>query len=152
VKIKWSFVVCLAAAWPAQAYDEKPHVRTYTNEDLERMRPQRGETGATSEPVAGAINEARRDRDRPAARGEEFWRLEAERRQRKLEPLRRRLQDLEQRLAERRSRPPGRRDGVDPVPDALLAQIRALRAGIREEESRFEDRARREGALPGWLR
>jgi len=23
---------------------------------------------------------------------------------------------------------------------------------LRDEESRFEDRARREGALPGWLR
>lgn len=147
---------CLAAGWPAVASDEKPRVRTYTNEDLERVRPQRAETGATSEPAAAPRTETRRDREAPAGRGEQFWRREAEHEQRKLEPLRRRLQDLEQRLAERRSRPPGRR-GVaaavpDAVPDALLAQIRALRDRIREEESRFDDRARREGALPGWLR
>jgi len=34
----------------------------------------------------------------------------------------------------------------------LERRLRAIEERIREAESRFEDRARRERALPGWLR
>ena len=40
----------------------------------------------------------------------------------------------------------------DPQVEALQERILALEARIRELESSLEDRARREGALPGWLR
>lgn len=151
MKIACSLVVCLAGAGAATASDEKPPVRIYTNEDLDRLRPRRGETGATSEPAVEVANAEPRRRDRPTARGEEFWRREAERERRRLEPLRRRLSALEQKLEERRNEP-RRRFAADPMLESLSAQIQALRDQIREQQSRFEDRARREGALPGWLR
>lgn len=150
MKIACSLVVCLAGAWPA-ASDEKPTIRVYTNEDLDRLRPRRGETGATSEPAVEPARAAPHGRERSPARGEEFWRREAERERRRLEPLRRRLLALEQRLEERRNQP-RRGFAADPMLESLSAQIQALRGRIREEQSRFEDRARREGALPGWLR
>ena len=143
--------MCLAACWPAAALDERPPARTYTNEDLDRVSPRRAETGVASEPVAGARRPEPRPQQGSSLRDEDFWRREAERERRRLEPLRRRLSDVEQKLAERRQKP-GVRLVTDPIVAGYLAQIQKLRERIREEESRFEDRARREGALPGWLR
>jgi uncharacterized protein YicC (UPF0701 family) len=37
-------------------------------------------------------------------------------------------------------------------PATLQAKLDALERRVREVEDRFADRARREGALPGWLR
>jgi hypothetical protein len=34
----------------------------------------------------------------------------------------------------------------------MRRQLAAMEARVRDEETRFEERARREGALPGWLR
>lgn len=149
--------VCLGLGSLANAQTEKPRARTYTNEDLDRVHVDRAETGASSEVAEPPRTQATREHERRPLRGEEYWRREAEREQRRLEPLRRRLADLERRLAEHRSKPQrGRKGSFDPPPDASIdqfqAQIQTLRARIRDEESRFEDRARREGALPGWLR
>lgn len=143
--------MCLSIVGLAAAKDEKPPLRTYTNEDLERFGRRRGETGVNSETAASPKDQQPRASERPASRGEEFWRREAERERRRLEPLKRRTLALEQRLEERR-RKPGVRPHSDPVVEGLEGQLRVLRSQIREQESRFEDRARRERALPGWLR
>ena len=72
----------------------------------------------------------------------------------RLRPLQERAAELRLRIEERRRRPPRRRENV--TPDAQIAvlerRLRRLEDRIRETESRFEDRARRERALPGWLR
>jgi hypothetical protein len=147
-----SVVVCLAVARMASASEEKRPVRAYTNEDLARVSERRGETGVASEPSPGAAAPApARARSERTARGEEFWRREADRLRHRTEPLRRKSNELEAKLLDRRRQP-----GVRPYTDALVvsyeAQLQGLRDRIRAEESRFEDRARREGALPGWLR
>ncbi len=144
-----SVVVCLGASGIA-ASEEKRRVPTYTNDDLARVSERRGETGVESETARVAEPSAGR-RAEPRARGEEYWRREAERQRHRAEPLRRKLAELEARLQDRR-REPGVRPYSDPLVERYLAQLRTLRDRIREEEGRFEDRARREGALPGWLR
>jgi hypothetical protein len=151
VKLACCVVVCVAAAVPAAAADEKPSTRVYTNEDLERVRDRRGETGVASEvaPVPQAPEPRRAESS--TARGERYWRQETERERRRLAPLQERLLALEQRLVEKRNAPTPR-SGIKPPTDGLEAQIGALRQRMREQQSRFEDRARREGALPGWLR
>ncbi len=151
MKIACSLVVCLAATGAGAAFDEKPTIRVYTNEDLDRLRPRRSETGAASAPAMEPARAAPQRRERAPARGEEFWRREAERARRRLEPMRRRLAALEQKLEERRN-VPRRGFAADPRLESLAAQIHALRGRIREEQERFLDGARREGALPGWLR
>lgn len=153
MKSLWSVVVCLAAAQSGAAADqnEKRNVPSYTNEDLARVSPRRGETGVESEPVAAAGRGGERERAEPKGRGEQFWRREAERQQRRLEPLQRQLADLEQKLAARRQKR-GVKPYSDPQVEGYVARIEALRRRIRDEEDRFLDRARREGVLPGWLR
>jgi hypothetical protein len=152
VKTPLCLYVCVTLASLAHAQADKPRPRTYTNEDLERVHVQRAETGASSEVAEAPRPEAARERAHPPAGGEEYWRREAEREQRRMDPLRRRIEDLERRLAEKRSKPRGRRDAPDTSIAQIESQILALRARIRDAQNRFEDRARRAGALPGWLR
>lgn len=151
MKIAGSIVVCVAAT-TFLAAEDRPPTRVYTNEDLVRVRDRRGETGVTSEaaPAAGTPAVTRRG-DRSPVQAERYWRQAAERERRRLAVLQDRLLVLEQRLAERRSAPTPR-SGVRPPTDGLEAQIGAQRRRIREQQALFEDRARREGALPGWLR
>ena len=134
--------------------DKKKPVPLYTNEDLERVAPYRDETGVNSKPVVAPAAEAPAAPGR--ARGEEYWRREAERLHDRLRPLRERAADLRLRIEERRRRPPSRRGGADAQAGAQVAaleqRLRVLEERIRETEARFEDRARRERALPGWLR
>ena len=74
----------------------------------------------------------------------------------RLQRMRERIDEMRARLAEREtpSRSPSRRPHAsnEAQLDAWRRQIAALEARMRDEEARFEDRARREGALPGWLR
>lgn len=143
--------------------EEKPPVRVYTNEDLERVRPHRDETGVASQPAfpptttsAGdGATGRRRGRAqtgaRGAARGEEYWRAAAERLREKLQPARDRAADLREKIEERR-RQPGVRPYTDPRIVADQRRLETLERRIREAESNFEDRARRLGVLPGWIR
>ena len=141
--------VCAAGAGASTGDDEKKPVPLYTNDDLRRVAPYRDETGVSSTPAeAPAVAPA------PAksrARGEDYWRGEADRLRDRLRPLRERAAELRFSLEERRRQP-----GVRPYSDARIVagerRLRALDERIREAESRLEDRARREGALPGWLR
>jgi hypothetical protein len=163
--------VCLLSSltlgWPCGS-EEKKQARVYTNEDLDRVKPYRDETGVASRPAVPMTDEsarqelggdgaaARRKRrsaegDRSAEGIEERWRSQAERLRARLQPLRDKAADLRLQIEERRRQP-----GVRPYTDlqVLSAQRRleVLERRIREAESNFEDRARRSGALPGWIR
>ncbi len=143
--------------------------RTYTNEDLERLAPRRAETGVASVPAFGS------EPQEPATgRGhdEAYWRREAERLRDQLRPLRQRALGLQLRIEH--PAPETRKTKTSPQPAArgqqrrpptpaptraesdrtaaLRDELRALQDQIRDREARLEERARREGALPGWLR
>lgn len=136
----------------ALAADEAPRKRPaplYTNADLDRVRPFRDQTGVASTPAA------RREQPEPGAddrrKREGHWRREAERLADRLRPLRQRAAQLRRQIEERRMLP-GVRTLSDPKLGSWLVGLADLEATIHELESRFEERARREGALPGWLR
>jgi hypothetical protein len=112
---------------------------------------------------------ATRERDsRPAAgggasrtRGEEYWRHEAVKLRDRMRTLVDQAETLRARIAaredqERRASRQGRRGSsaataVDPKA-TLRAQLANVERRMRELEDDLADRARREGALPGWLR
>jgi hypothetical protein len=122
----------------------------YTNDDLDRVSPHRGEVGAFTVPARpdGGLAQAP---DRTARRGEDYWRKEAQRTRSRVRTLRDQLDRLRGQMAER-ERLPEVRPVTDPQLQALRRSAAALEQRIRDEEERLEDRARREGALPGWLR
>jgi hypothetical protein len=142
-------LVCLS---PGQDEASRPGaVRVYTNEDLARVSPRRGETGVLSAAPAPHTPTAAPAPGPAPARGEAYWRREAERLEDRLEPLRDRARELRLRIEERR-RQPGVRPYSDAQVEALQERLRALEERIRGLQSAFEERARRQGALPGWLR
>ena len=143
-------LVCAGGATASPLDDEKKPVPLYTNADLERVSPYRGETGVDSKPATAPAREERTAAGRQA-RGEEYWRREADRLRDRLRPLRVRLADLRARIEERR-RKPGVRPSTDPQIEGWERRARVVEEQVRELESRLEDRARREGAMPGWLR
>jgi len=171
-----SALLCLPEHAEEGGPARKRPARVYTNDDLDRLSPLRGETGVLStaparlspaapdggsgaQPRSGGsprgpsagIHFRREPPDARPARGEEYWRREAERLRDRLEPLRERARELALRLEERR-RTPGVRPFTDARVEALRRRVDGVEARIRELESSFEDRARRAGALPGWLR
>jgi chromosome segregation ATPase len=149
-------LLLLASSAAAVAGDEKRSVPTYTNDDLERVSARRGETGVTSEVAARAPDVGRGAGEADAesahrARSEAYWRRQADRHRDRLSAARERIEDLRARIAERESRP--RRRGVaDTQVEGWRRQLAVLEERVRDEEGRFADRARRAGALPGWLR
>jgi hypothetical protein len=143
-------VACPGPAWEAE--ETKKTVPTYTNEDLARMAPFRDQTGVMSKPaVPPARPAARRRSGSSAGRGEAYWRREAERVRNRIRPLQERAEELARKIDERR-RQPGVRPYTDPKLVAWQRQREALCRRIDQIESRFEERARRQRALPGWLR
>ena len=156
--MKGWFVLCTAVAWasPALPSDppEKQTVPTYTNEDLARVAPYRHQTGALSEPAASFSEAGSGSRDATAAtraKQERYWRREAQKLRNRLRPVREQVDDLRLRIDERR-RQPGVRPFTDPTIQAWERKLESLTRKIRDWERRFEERARRERALPGWLR
>jgi hypothetical protein len=143
-------VLCLALAFSPEAVEEKRAVPLYTNEDLERVRPTRDRTGVASQPAAAA-DAPREPAQQPKGRGEAYWRREAERLADRLRPLRSRAADLRRRIDERWGDPKVRTLS-DPRLAAWERELAETQATMRELEARLEERARREGALPGWLR
>jgi predicted RNase H-like nuclease (RuvC/YqgF family) len=158
--------VCLAVAASAVSEERRDPVPVYTNEDLDRVRPFRGQTGVDSKPdFETAANEragtprqelggdgvASRKGRHSAEGAEERWRYQAERFRAKLQPLRDKAADLREQIEERR-RQPGVRPYTDPKIVAAERRLAVLERRIRDSESAFEDRARRQGALPGWIR
>jgi hypothetical protein len=144
-------LACLAAS--SAPASEKPAVRSYTNADLERIAPRRGETGVLSTPAVTPSDDPAPRAPSVPRHDETYWRREAERLHDRLRSLRQRADEVRVKLAQPPRRTEGRRPSTasDPTP-ALKARLTALEAEIRDRQDRFDERARREGALPGWLR
>jgi hypothetical protein len=153
----------LLASGAAPSEEKKP-VPVYTNEDLDRISPHRDETGVNSR-VAVPVPRApsTRGSDDGRARAEAYWRKQADVLHVRLQRVRERIDDLRARIAEKeakageesfrsRSRRGAARASSEAPLEAMRRQLAALEARVRDEETRFEERARREGALPGWLR
>jgi len=154
----------LLAAGAAPSEEKKP-VPVYTNEDLDRISPHRDETGVNSRVTVPVTRPASgRGADDGRARSEAYWRKQAESLHVRQQRARERIDDLRARIAEKEAkaadesfRSPSRRGrssraSSDTSLEAMRRQLAALEDRVRDEETRFEDRARREGALPGWLR
>jgi hypothetical protein len=160
-----SLGIGLSLARPGASEEKRP-VPVYTNEDLERVAPYKDQTGVASKPGsetatnkrAGTLRQelggdgaAAGRKRRSAESNEERWRLEAERFRARLQPLRDKADDLRLQI-DQRQRQPGVRPYSDPKVVADQRRLRILEARIRQSEDAFEDRARRQGALPGWIR
>lgn len=134
------------------AGDGKARARAYTNEDLDRYAHLRAEEPAPAQPRS---RRPARESAAPAAsastRGEAYWRREAERTEETARRLRERAGDVAEKVSDLR-RQPGVMPYSDPRIVRLEARRRALEERVREAELRLEERARRAGALPGWLR
>ena len=134
-------------------------VRVYTNEDLERVHPFRDQTGVRSvpaEPPAEAAPLAE-PRGRPAGRGESYWRREAARVRERVRGLEAQAVELRAQITERteeigRLLTRRRRSSSRGSDGTLRAKLAGIERRIRQEEDDLSERARRDGALPGWLR
>jgi len=156
-----SFVLVLTSA--LQGAEEKPKpkrppARVYTNADLDRVHPFAAETGGSSVPAVAAdeASAARPAESRRKGKGEEHWRAEAARVRERLRALEERAAELRSQIAERGSQSEvfGRRRssaGKTSVA-ALQASLAAVERRARLTQEDLEERARRDGALPGWLR
>ncbi|MBK5256847.1 MAG: hypothetical protein JJE39_12500 [Vicinamibacteria bacterium] len=131
-----------------------PHV--FTNADLERMAACRYQTGAESRPGSRSRTSGppptRRSTGPMAKDGAGAdWRAQWRAIDQKARRLRLEAKELRQEASEAprdpKKRPTGRRS-----PSLLEARARSLEAEAKELEDEFQERARREGALPGWLR
>jgi hypothetical protein len=134
----------------------------YTNEDLERVHPYREETGVASLPASRAQAEASpsptaRSKGRrvaaPEAREEAYWRREAQRHRQALAKLERRAAALREKIEQGgKSRGQTSKRRAVPSSDSARRQLAEVTAQIEQIDSEFEERSRRAGALPGWLR
>ena len=124
----------------------------YTNDDLDRLAPLRGQTGVLrSRPShrrspRAAVSDG-------SGRDERYWRQQADRSARRTGPE-----------AARAGHGAGGEESTscatspacEPYSDrrvrALEQKRQALEERAREAEPRLEERARRAGAMPGWLR
>jgi hypothetical protein len=144
----------------AAAAPEKPlkPARLYTNDDLDRVHALRGETGVLSLPAAGAAAAERASRHPEPApgHGEAYWRREAGRVRERLRALEERAASLRAQIAERTSASESFGRRRTPSGSSASASLRASLAAVerraRLTQDDLEERARRDGALPGWLR
>jgi DNA repair exonuclease SbcCD ATPase subunit len=114
------------------------------------VSPLRDQTGGgMAADTAAAERSAAPDKAR--GKDEAYWRREWERLRERVQPLRDRAEDLRTQIEERR-RVPGVRPYSDARVESLQRRLAALEARIRDAEDRLHERARRAGALPGWLR
>jgi hypothetical protein len=82
-----------------------------------------------------------------------FWRKEKSHHDRELDRLDAQIRRLEWRLAEHKARlKPGERLRRDPTEHVLDESIQALREERARLNQAFREKARKAGALPGWLR
>lgn len=122
---------------------------TFTNDDLDAYEDDRPPSSSVAS--AARAPGARPERDHAAER--RYWRKERVRHDRELARLDLRIRKLEARLMEHRARHDSKIRALrDPSADFIEESLEALREEREELERRFQDRARREGALPGWLR
>lgn len=142
--------VCLLGAAAPAAGERRSPARVYTNADLAQISALRGETGVESRPASPSPGPAA-DAPAPEGRRESYWRAEAERVRRRVEPWRDSAATLRVEIASRQAAP-GVRPYTDPQVRAWQVRLESLEARIRAAEDRLEESARRAGALPGWLR
>jgi hypothetical protein len=156
-----SAVLCLSsrASGEEKPAPLRPAVRVYTNADLERVHPYRDETGVASVPAESDSEpeSGHAPSDEKARRqAEAYWRREAARvrdRVRKLEVQAADVRAQLSRAEEEARRSPTRARGSSALsPARLTARLRALERRMRQMEDDLRERARRERALPGWLR
>ncbi len=159
-----SAVLCV----PAAAADEdppaskRPPVRVYTNEDLDRVRPFRDQTGVRSVPAVPPEERSAPGRPEKArGRGEEHWRREAARVRERVRAMQAQVAELRASIAAQADEAAhflsGRRRSSaslsgDGSTTRLQSRLAALERRIRDVEEDLAERARRDGALPGWLR
>ena len=170
-----------AAAAPSQPTctlprDSSSAQRSFTNADLDRMSACRYQTGVHSEPGSdatattgarvGSSNRQTKSQASPVtasqrssrsqrpsdAGAEDDWRAQWRAIDQKARRLRREALELRQEAREaprdtKKKSPTGRRS-----PSLLMTHAQSLENDARELEEEFQERARREGALPGWLR
>ncbi len=147
-----------AAADEGRRAASPPPARIYTNADLDRVHPFRDETGASSVPAVAAqpvTGPARGDLG--SRHGESYWRHEAEKVRDRVRALAEQADELRSRIAEQVERPQrivrrGRARSTEGEERRLRARLAALERRARQLEEDLAERARREGALPGWLR
>jgi hypothetical protein len=129
----------------ALAEGARMRARSFATEDLERYREE------STVPSARAPAAASADRDFKKERA--FWHRERERYEREVARIDAGIRRLEWRLREKRAKKrPGERLSPDPSVDLLEGSIESLREERRVLEERLRERARKAGALPGWLR
>ena len=128
----------------------RPEPRVFTNADLDRMAACRYQTGAQSEVGTRAARPAPGP-GKASTAIEADWRARWRSVDQKARKLRQEARELRQEASEAprdpKKQPTGRRS-----PALLITRARSLEAEAREIEDEFQERARREGALPGWLR
>ena len=143
---------------PAGSLSER---RVFTNADLDRMASCRYQTGALSEAASRPVERASRP-PRPAAKHtaadyrppdalEADWRAQWRAIDHKAGTLRREARELRQEAGEA-PRDPKRQPSGRRSPSLLIGRARNLETEAKELEDEFQERARHEGALPGWLR
>lgn len=130
--------------------------RVYTNEDLDRVHPLRDETGVASVPAASPDAAPPEPRSRSRGRGEEYWRREAARVRDRVLALETQAATLRARIADlgwERGHVSRRGTATTAAPEARLrSRLAGLERRMRQLEDDLQERARRERALPGWLR
>jgi hypothetical protein len=143
----------LRAAPPAEGPPaRKKPAPLYTDDDLRRVSPLRDQTGGGMQPAARPPETAAApDRTRPG-HDEAYWRGEAERLRSRLETWRDRAAELRSEIDQRRRSAALPRGRPDTRVESLQRRLAALEERIKEAADRFDERARRAGALPGWLR
>ena len=130
------------------AHAGKP-ARSFSDDDFERYRRGRAPDSVPTTPTAAPPPVAARDLTRERV----SWRKEAQQHQREVAKIEAKLRRLEWRLNEKRSRRRSREWLTEDAAIGLLEDsIRALSEQRRRLEERFRERARKEGALPGWVR
>jgi hypothetical protein len=140
----------------------KAEIRTYTNDDLERVHELRGETGVLSEPsTEPSAEDPRRDRIARAEgaarkKDEAYWRREAAKVREKVRNLQERATELRAEIEDARSVPWSSRSDSSKTrrtpSKSKVTRLANLEARIRALEEDLADRARVAGAMPGWIR
>ncbi len=134
--------------------------RVYTNEDLARVRPFRDELGASSVPGVAPVEQSQPSRpsgEKAVRRGEAYWRREAEKVRERVRALAEQAEALRARIAEQREQRlrllrRGRGASAPESEATLETKLAALDRRMRALDEDLAERARRDGALPGWLR
>ena len=145
----WVGLILLAAQAP-HAEEKKPAVPLYTNDDLDRVAPFRNQTGVASVPGAETTRAAPLARASSRGRGEDYWRREAQRVRQQVRRLEAQAASLRSRIEAERTRP--WRSRVASRAPEHETRLAALQREAKQLEDELLDRARRDGALPGWLR